>query len=150
MGCSIPFKNIRAECFSINWITVGCLYLFQTILKVPYLLREDPMVLFAPTKQSRIKCEKIQLNNSFDKILHEYVRYSVPVGNITLGKTRDMAKAFAMLLCVFYIFNLEHPKKLESTFLLLQKLFLRISNKCKVPSKVLKLMSDLKKRKELV
>ena len=61
-----------------------------------------------------------------------------------------MVKAFAMLLCVFYIFNLEYPKKLEATFLLIQKLFLRISDKRKMPSEVLKLMSDLKERKELV
>ena len=121
-----------------------------TILKVPYLLREDPMALFAPTNQPRIKCEQIQLHNSFDKILDEDVRYSVAVENITVEETRDMVKAFVMLLCVFYIFNLEYPKKLKVTFLIIQKLFLRISDKCKMPSGVLKLMSDLKKRKELV
>ena len=119
-----------------------------TILKVPYLLREDPMALFAPTNQPRIKCEQIQLHNSFDKILDEDVRYSVAVENITVGETRDMVRALAMLLCVFYIFNLEYPKKLEATSLLI--FFLRISDKCEVSSKELKLMSDLKKRKELV
>ena len=119
-----------------------------TILKVPYLLREDPMSLFAPTNQPRIKCEQIQLHNSFDKILDEDVRYSVAVENITVGETRDMVRALAMLLCVFYIFNLEYPKKLEATSLLI--FFLRISDKCEVSSKELKLMSDLKKRKELV
>ena len=40
------------------------------------------------------------------------------------------------LMCFFYILNLEYPKKLETTFLLIQKLFLRISNKCKVLSEV--------------
>ena len=119
-----------------------------TILKVPYLLREDPLALFAPTNQPRIKCEQIQLHNSFDKILDEDVRYSVAVENITVGETRDMVRALAMLLCVFYIFNLEYPKKLEATSLLI--FFLRISDKCEVSSKELKLMSDLKKRKELV
>ena len=119
-----------------------------TILKVPYLLREDPMALFAPTNQPRIKCEQIQLHNSFDKILDEDVRYSVAVENITVGETRDMVRALAMLLYVFYIFNLEYPKKLEATSLLI--FFLRISDKCEVSSKELKLMSDLKKRKELV
>ena len=108
------------------------------------------MALFAPTNQPRIKCEKIQLHNSFDKILDEDVRYSVAVENITVEETRDMVKAFVMLLCVFYIFNLEYPKKLKVTFLIIQKLFLRISGKCKMPSGVLQLMSDLKKRKELV
>ena len=78
-----------------------------TILKVPYLLREDPVA----TNQSRIKSEQIQLHNSFDKILDEDVRDSVAVENINVGEMRDMVKAFAMLLCVFYIFNLEYPKK---------------------------------------
>ena len=135
-----------------SWLFVYFLDYHQclTILKVPYLLREDPMALFAPTNQPRIKCETTQLHNSFDKILVENIRYSVAVENITVGETRDMVKAFAMLLCVFYIFNLEYPKKLEATFLLIQKLFLRISDKCKMPSEVLKLMSDLKERKELV
>ena len=78
-----------------------------TILKVPYLLREDPVA----TNQSRIKSEQIQLHNSFDKILDEDVRDSVAVENINVGEMRDMVKAFAMLLCAFYIFNLEYPKK---------------------------------------
>ena len=121
-----------------------------TILKAPYLLREDPIALFALTNQPRIKCEKFQLHNSFDKIFDEDVRYSFAVENITVGETRDMVKAFVMLLCVFHIFNLEYPKKLEATFLLIQKLFLRLLDKCQVSSKVLKLMSDLEKKKELV
>ena len=62
-----------------------------------------------------------------------------------------MFKAFAMVLCAFlYIFNLEYPRKLEAKFLLIKKLFLQISDTSKVPSKVLKLMSDLEKRKYLV
>ena len=132
-----------------SWLLVFILDYHQclTILKAPYLLREDPMALFAPTNQPRIKCEQIQLHNSFDKILDEDVRYSVAVENITVGETRDMVRALAMLLCVFYIFNLEYPKKLEATSLLI--FFLRISDKCEVSSKVLKLMSDLKKGKNL-
>ena len=44
-------------------------------------------------------------------------------------KQRDMFKAFAMLLCSFlHIFNFEYPKMLEATILLIQKLFLRISD----------------------
>ena len=71
---------------------------------------------------------KNQLNNSFESILDEDVPYSIVLENITAEETRDMFKAFAMLLCIFffftyfYIFNLEYPKKLEATFLLVQKL----------------------------
>ena len=71
--------------------------------------------LLAPTNHPRIKCEKTQLNNSFESILDEDVPYSIVVENITAEVTRDMFKMFAMLLmCIFthsYIFNLEHPEK---------------------------------------
>lgn len=52
-------------------------------MKVPCLLREDPMAFLAPTNPPRIKCEKIQLSNSFESILDEDVRYSILVKNIT-------------------------------------------------------------------
>ena len=87
----------------------------------------------APTNQPRIKFEKIQLNNSLESILDEDVPYSIVVENIIVGVTRDI---FAIPYIFFYIFNLEYPKKLEATFLLIEKLFLRISDKCKVLSKV--------------
>ena len=118
----------------------------MVILKVPYLPREDPFALFAPSNQPRIKCEKLQLSNTFESIIED-VRFSVVVEHNVIAETKDFVKAFEMMLCAFYIFNLEYPKKLEATFLLYQKLFLRINDKCKIPAKVLKLMSDLKKKK---
>ena len=70
-------------------------------MKVPCLLREDPMAFLANTP--RIKCEKIQLSNSFESILDEDVRYSHAVENISVGETLNMFKVFAIFLCVFYI-----------------------------------------------
>ena len=119
------------------------------ILKVQCLLREDPFALVAPTNQPRIKCEKLQLSNTFESIIEEDVQFSVVVEHNVIIETKDFVKAFKMMLCAFYIFNLEYPKKLEATFLLYQKLFLRINDKSKIPAKVLKLMSDLKKKKNL-
>ena len=62
----LPFKYIRTVVFSK--LDVSCPYIcFRSsslsILKMPYLLHEDLMVLLAPTNQPRNKCEKIQLNN---------------------------------------------------------------------------------------
>ena len=68
---------------------------------MPYLLHEDPMAGLAPTNQPRIKCEKIQLNDLFESIFDEDVPYSIVVENITIEETRDMLKAFTMLLCAF-------------------------------------------------
>ena len=83
---------------------------------MPYLLHEDPMALPAPTNHTRKKCEKTQINNSFESILDEDVPYSIVVKNITAEETMNMFKVFAMFFYI-YIFKLEYPKKLEATFL---------------------------------
>ena len=106
---------------------VACIFsrLSSSILKVPYLLHEHPMALLAPTNHLRMESEKTQINNSFQSILDEDVPYSIVVKNITAEETRDMFKAFAVhFLCffIYYVFNLQYPKKLEATiFLLIQK-----------------------------
>ena len=84
---------------------------------MPYLLHEDPMALPAPTNHPRKKCEKTQINNSFESILDEDVPYSIVVKNITAEETMNMFKVFAMFFYIYYIFKLEYPKKLEATFL---------------------------------
>ena len=89
---------------------------------MPYLLHEHPMALLTPANHPRMECEKTQINNSFESILDEDVPYSIVVKNITAEETRDMFKAFAMYFFMFflyYIFNLQYPEKLETTFFLL-------------------------------
>ena len=71
-----------------------------------YLLHEDPMALLVPTNESRNKCEKIQLSNSFESILDEDVPYSIAVENIAVEETRNIFNVFFI-----YIFNLEYLKK---------------------------------------
>ena len=88
-----------------------------TILQIPHSLHEDPKTLLASTNQTRIECEKIQLNNSFESIIKKYVQYSVIVKNITVGERKDMLKAFAMFSCVFlYIFKSEYLQSLKQRF----------------------------------
>ena len=72
-----------------------------TILKVFYLLHEDPMALLVLTNESRNKCEKIQLSNSFESILNEDVPYSIVFDYTTTEETKNIFKVFAMLLYVF-------------------------------------------------
>ena len=101
---------------------VACIFsrLSLSILKLPYLLHGHPMAPLAPANQLRMQCEKTQVNNSFESILDEDVPYSIVVKNITAEETRDMFKAFAIhfFLCffIYYMFNLQYPKKLEATF----------------------------------
>ena len=66
-----------------------------------------------------MECEKIHINNTFESILGEDVPYSIVVKNITAEETRDMSKAFAMdffVFLIYYILNLQYPKKFEATF----------------------------------
>ena len=58
---------------------VACIFcrLSSSILKVSYLLHEHPVSLLAPTNNPSIKCEKTEVNNSFESILDEDVPYSI-------------------------------------------------------------------------
>ena len=46
----------------------------------------------------------------------------------------------------FYVFDVEYPKKLDGTLISIQKKFLKISDKQKSLSKVLRLISSIKTR----
>ena len=58
---------------------VACIFcrLSSSILKVSYLLHEYPVPLLALTNHSLMKCEKTEVNNSFESILDEDVTYSI-------------------------------------------------------------------------
>ena len=85
------------------------------------------------------------MEKSFDSIVEMDNLYSILVGNVVVAETSDFVETFTLLLGAFYIFNVEYPKKLEATLLLFQKIILGISDRSKLPSKVLTLMSNLKK-----
>ena len=89
------------------------------------------MAILASANHPRTECEKTLINNSFESILDEDVPYSIVVKNVTSEETRNMFKAFAMHFFVFfiyYIFNLQYPEKLETTFFLL--LIRKLTSKC--------------------
>ena len=58
---------------------VACIFcrLSSSILKVSYLLHEHPVPLLAPTNNPLMKCEKTEVNNSFESILDEDVPHSI-------------------------------------------------------------------------
>ena len=85
------------------------------------------------------------MEKSFDSIVEMDNLYSILVENVVVAETSDFVQAFALLLGAFYVFNVEYPKKLEATLLFFQKFTPGISDRSKLPSKVLTLMSNLKK-----
>ena len=88
---------------------------------------------------------QIMMEKSFDSIVEMDNLYSILVENVVVEETSDFVQAFALLLGAFCIFNVEYPKKLEATLLFFQRFILGISDRSKLPSKVLALMSNLKK-----
>ena len=68
---------------------------------MPYLLHEDPMALLAPTNHPLIKCEKTQLNNSFESILAEDVSYF----NRSRRESISRSQSYVQSVCnAFYVF----------------------------------------------
>ena len=58
---------------------------------------------------------------------------------------QDFVKAVTILIAAHYVFNLAYSKKLRSTYCFIQKYLLQIQDNSNCPTKVLNLMSKLKK-----
>ena len=112
---------------------------------IPYLLREDPMVYFIEANHPRIKNEEIALTKKFDIITEDDIEFNIMVERIRMATCKDFFRAMAVKFSCYYIFNLQYPPKLEATCFMIQKFLLRISDKSNSPSKVLKLISNIKK-----
>ena len=115
------------------------------MLAIPYLLRENTEDLFdfEGASQPRIQCGKPSAD--VNVISEENTSYHIMVERFRLTSTKDFIKAFGVLMASFYVFNLEYTKKVEGSFIFVQKLFLNINDKQKTQQKVLKLISSLKK-----
>ena len=101
---------------------VPCIFcrLSSSILKVSYLLHEHPVPFLAPTNHPQMKCEKTEVNNSFELTLDQDVPSIQSQSKILLLKRqRICSKRLQYIFCFFYvcyIFNSGYPKKLEVTF----------------------------------
>ena len=115
------------------------------MVAIPYLLRENAEDLFdfEGASQPRIQCDKPSAD--INVIGEENTSYHIMVERFHLTSTKDFINAFGVLMASFYVFNLEYTKKVEGSFIFVQKLFSNIYDKQKTPQKVLKLISSLKK-----
>ena len=101
-------------CFSITWITVYSLFLFKIIIIVlPYW-------------------------KNLIKILLRHYLLQLTSHEVNLKKNR-LNKGLKRLQCFYvsFMYSIWSIRKLEATFLLIQKLFLEISDRCKVLSEEL-------------
>ena len=72
------------------------------------------------------------------------MQYDIMVECFQIAITKDFVRAFATLMTVIYVFNVEYPKNLVGTLIFAQKFLLKISDKQKTPGQVLKPISPLK------
>ena len=70
-------------------------------------------------------------------------KFEIKVEDVTIGYTNDFVKAFAMLLFIYYIFNIAYTEKYQASLHLIQKLFLEITDGVKVSHKILSLISKI-------
>ena len=104
-----------------------------SLVAIPYLLRENAADLldFKGASQPRIQCDKPSAD--MNVVSEENTSYHIMVERFCLTSTKDFIKAFGVLMALFYAFNLEYAKKVEGSFIFVQKLFLNINDKQKTP-----------------
>ena len=56
-----------------------------------------------------------------------------------------LVDALEAMMFLFYVCNLQYPKECTNTFILVQRMVMKVYDTQKVPTKVLVLMSDLSK-----
>ena len=119
-----------------------------TLLALPYILREESLHYFdiATSNQPRFRYNTLISDISDIEFLTDASRFDVLIERFQIASSKDFIRAFAILMASFYAFNVEYPKKLEGTLIFIQKIFLKISDKQKSPSKVLRLISSIKTR----
>ena len=57
--------------------------------------------------QPRISCG-VETEADLDKVLSPTTKFEIKVEDVTNGYTNDFVKAFAMLLFIYYIFNIAY------------------------------------------
>ena len=69
----------------------------------------------------------------------------------TIGENRvilgemGLVDALEAMMFLFYVCNLQYPKACTNTFIVIQRIVMKVYDTQKVPTKVLVLMSDLSK-----
>ena len=62
-----------------------------------------------------------------------------------VAHSKDLIRAFAVMVSAYYVFNVEYPNSLVGTLTYIQKFMLKIGDNTKTLQRVLSLVSRLKK-----
>ena len=123
---------------------VNCL----ALLTVPLMLRESPMNLL---NSSNIKQPQLKFHSnegtegeSENQMLLSLI--NADKIEVVVSTAKNFVKAFALLIAVHYVYNLEYSNDMNCTFLAIQKLILDVADGIKVPCKVLNFICKAKKR----
>ena len=121
-----------------------------SLMSIPGLMRESYENLFlvegSQCVYPKIKVVSEVAGYHVDDILLEGTCFYIYLENQLIARTSDFIVAVALNVALFYIFNLAYPEELISTYVFFQKFLLGITDRTKTSSKVMNLMSKLKKK----
>ena len=84
-------------------------------------------------------------NVIYEKVLQKDVCFKIYIEKVLIAEVQDFVKAVRILIAAHYVFNVAFSKKLHITYCFTQKYLMEIQDNRNCPTKVLNLMSKLKK-----
>ena len=97
--------------------------------------------------QPRIWADVLDMSKNviYEKMFQKDPRFKIYIEKVLIAEVQDFVKAVTILIAAQYVFNVAYSKKLQSTYCFIQNYLLEIQNNSNCPTKVLNLMSKLKK-----
>ena len=92
----------------------------------PFTLREDPTEFFMESDnyQPRLVSKNNTSNiDDFSVLFEESTGYELKVETFTLVLGQNFIEMFGLMPALFYIFNVEYPKKLEGSLMFRKSFF---------------------------
>ena len=111
------------------------------------MLRETPGSFF-DSEEEEYRQTRISCNDVDHGILVEIIQcrdFDVLVEGEKITNSKDFLRAFSVMLAAHSVFNVTYAPNIASTMMLLQKLILELNGDMGPPSKVLHLITKLKK-----
>ena len=114
-------------------------------MAIPYLLSEKPESFFdSNTSQPRIAIvEAPSVDLAF--VVEENVQFYIKIEQQTICREADFVQDFTLMLALHYIFYVSYSKDIKASMIFFQRMFFKILDNLKIPTKVLTLINKVKK-----
>ena len=114
-------------------------------MAIPYLLSEKPESFFdSNTSQPRIAIvEAPSVDLAF--VVEDNVQFYIKIEQQTICREADFVQGFTLMLALHYIFYISYSKDIKASMIFFQRMFFKILDNLKIPTKVLTLINKVKK-----